>query len=102
MSKLGPFSHFPFPFHPGEVRRETDGTTHKLYITTIGPERRSDLQDKLSIKSASQPPLWCMPDIARSTLRMARRWHGDSHDDGEPQEASKTNREEDSELCQIV
>lgn len=33
--------------------------TLELHITTIGPERRCDLQDKLSIKSASQPPLWC-------------------------------------------
>ena len=33
--------------------------TLELYITTIGPERRCDLQDKLSIKSASQAPLWC-------------------------------------------
>lgn len=33
--------------------------TLELYITTIGPESRCDLQDKLSIKSASQAPLWC-------------------------------------------
>ena len=59
--------------------------THKPYITTIAWSRMAvyrcnftttqDLQDKVSIESAaSQPPLWIIvvPDIARSTLWMAR------------------------------